>query len=67
MTDEQLKAEAQSALDAAFVQFPAGCDSEQMKEFLKKYNKRVWQLSYAMAMGWETEVARLIKVYKARQ
>lgn len=40
------------ALAAALKEFPAGCDEDQMQEFLK-VNCKYPGIAYSIAMGWD--------------
>lgn len=68
MDVEAVKAEilkvARERLDAVYKEFPSGCEDSQMKAFLEagKYPK----IAYAMAMGWEAEVKRLLALEVSR-
>lgn len=46
-----IESEAREQLAAAYKEFPAGCDEDQMKAFLHrgKYPK----IAYAIVMGWD--------------
>lgn len=48
---EAVESEARKQLAGALVQYPQGCDEDQMRAFLSQ--GKYPEIAYAIAMGWD--------------